>query len=132
MMKNQTSSGKVQPHHVFSFSCGCYAKNRFSAVQIYRRKELCLMHYVRYAMKQMKPLSILSMAVASLRSYWAAFGVAMPSGQDLSELHKLDWPNSIPQQCFETLVALACWQLWKRRNAVIFRNERLHCINFLL
>lgn len=58
------------------------------------------------------------------REFWAALGVVMPTGHDLSELHKLDWPSSIPQQYFETLVALACWQLWKRRNAVIFRNER--------
>jgi hypothetical protein len=57
------------------------------------------------------------------KEFCAALGVVMPPGHDLSKLHKLDRPSSIPQQYFETLVALACWQLWKTRNAVIFRNE---------
>jgi hypothetical protein len=29
----------------------------------------------------------------------------------------------VPKKFFSTFVALCCWQLWKRRNGVIFRSE---------
>jgi hypothetical protein len=32
--------------------------------------------------------------------------------------------SNIPKKHFATFIALCCWQLWKRRNAVVFRSER--------
>ncbi|RCV26588.1 hypothetical protein SETIT_5G257800v2 [Setaria italica] len=30
----------------------------------------------------------------------------------------------VPEEHFTSLVLLCCWQLWKRRNEVVFRGER--------
>jgi len=39
------------------------------------------------------------------------------------ELHRLERPNSLPQQEFGMFIALSCWQLWKARNALVFIAE---------
>ena len=58
------------------------------------------------------------------RNFWAAIGITMTLGQSIEDLHRVPCPQGIPKQGFQTLMALACWQLWKRRNAVVFRDER--------
>lgn len=58
------------------------------------------------------------------RNFWAAMGITVLPGQKVEDIHTIPCPPGIHQQGFETMMALACWQLWKRRNAVIFRDER--------
>jgi hypothetical protein len=45
----------------------------------------------------------------------------------VTELYKTNRPSNIPQQEFG-----ACWQLWKTRNALVFRNERTSTQQLLL
>ncbi|CAD6213646.1 unnamed protein product [Miscanthus lutarioriparius] len=58
------------------------------------------------------------------RQFWTKIRVNMTLGFDVSQLHKLDCPNSVPRQEFGTFIALSCWQLWKRRDAFVFRSEQ--------
>jgi hypothetical protein len=44
-------------------------------------------------------------------------------GKDTTTIHTLTPQGGIPRQEFSASVALACWQLWKARNAFVFRNE---------
>lgn len=55
--------------------------------------------------------------------FWSAIGFVVPADADVSHLDKLDRPAHIPSKHFSTLLLLCCWQLWKRRNGVIFRQE---------
>jgi hypothetical protein len=44
-------------------------------------------------------------------------------GKDVATIHTLTPQGGIPSQDFSAFVALACWRLWKARNAFVFRNE---------
>ena len=60
------------------------------------------------------------------KEFWARIGFPLPlvnSGM-VGEIHNVQCLANIPQKHFSTFVALCCWQLWKRRNGVIFRSER--------
>jgi hypothetical protein len=54
--------------------------------------------------------------------FWEAVGLQIPQGQRTQNLQMI---TSVPQVQFSSFVALCCWQLWKRRNGVVFRNEAL-------
>jgi hypothetical protein len=41
----------------------------------------------------------------------------------LDDLSSFQRPSHIPGKHFSTFFALCCWQLWKRRNGVVFRSE---------
>jgi len=56
-------------------------------------------------------------------SFWRTVGVQVPAGFCVSSLHQLPKPAHVPSKHFETLILLCCWQIWKRRNGVIFRQE---------
>ena len=55
----------------------------------------------------------------------------MPSDFDVNELHHLARPPHTPVLHFETFVLLCCWQLWKRRNGVVFQGEEATVIQLL-
>jgi hypothetical protein len=56
-------------------------------------------------------------------SFWAALGFHLPAGQAVQAIHQLPRPPSFPAEHFATFALLCCWQLWKRRNSFVFRQE---------
>jgi hypothetical protein len=58
-------------------------------------------------------------------SFWATIGVDVPPTRPTSELRQTSCPPHIPREHFSMFLALCCWQLWKRRNGVVFRSEAL-------
>jgi hypothetical protein len=59
------------------------------------------------------------------RSFWAALGFQLPAGLCAQQLHLLPRPDIVPAEHYDALILLYCWQLWKRRNGAIFRQELL-------
>ncbi|CAN6361234.1 unnamed protein product [Urochloa humidicola] len=55
-------------------------------------------------------------------SFWQSLGFILPSGQTTGALPSLPRPVSVPAEHFSTIVLLCCWQLWKRRNDMVFRG----------
>jgi hypothetical protein len=53
------------------------------------------------------------------------FHLPLDTASAASELHNIQCPATIPQKHFSTFIALCYWQLWKRRNGVVFRSERV-------
>jgi len=94
-----------------------------SAEAICRNAGCWMMQPVRsVAMGTKMPTIIFSCPFAS--EFWSAIGFVVPAdAADVSHLDKLDRPAHIPSKHFSTLLLLCCWQLWKRRNGVIFRQE---------
>jgi hypothetical protein len=64
--------------------------------------------------------------------FWAKIGVTMAPDFTVTELYKINRPSNVPQQEFGAFIALSCWQLWKTRNALVFRNERTSTQQLLL
>lgn len=57
------------------------------------------------------------------REFWAALGFSISDAADVSHLDQLSRPGHVPAEHYSTLLLLFCWQLWKRRNGAIFRQE---------
>ena len=64
-------------------------------------------------------------------SFWRAVGIQIPPGFTVGSLHTLQAPPHVPAAHFETLVLLCCWQLWKRQNGIVFRQEHMTLHQFL-
>jgi hypothetical protein len=56
-------------------------------------------------------------------SFWGALGVQIAPDHS-NVLLSLLRPSTVPAKHYNMFVLLCCWQLWKRRNAVVFRGER--------
>jgi hypothetical protein len=59
------------------------------------------------------------------RGFWNALGLIIDDDLTVHRLQSLARIQNIPAKQFSSFLALCCWQLWKRRNALIFRNENL-------
>lgn len=59
------------------------------------------------------------------RDFWSKLGLTISDAFSIKEVHTLPRLQSIPTVQYSCFFALWCWQLWKRRNAFIFRNETL-------
>jgi hypothetical protein len=57
------------------------------------------------------------------RDFWNEIGLQLSDELSTRNIQSFPSIGSIPQRHYSTFIALCCWQLWKRRNAVIFRNE---------
>jgi uncharacterized RDD family membrane protein YckC len=59
------------------------------------------------------------------RTFWAKldFNLPLDCSTFLDDLHCIGRLASVPSKHFSTFIALCCWQLWKRRNNVIFQSE---------
>jgi hypothetical protein len=57
------------------------------------------------------------------RVFWLALGFRLPSGHTVKELHMLPRPSGVPSAHYATFILLCCWQLWKRCNSFVFRQE---------
>ena len=59
------------------------------------------------------------------KDFWQRIGLTpLLSSGGLNDFHNVQCPRNIPQKHFATFIALCCWQLWKRRNGVVFPSER--------
>jgi hypothetical protein len=56
------------------------------------------------------------------KAFWISIGFQQFPA-NIADLHCIQRPIEVPQKFFSTFIALCCWQLWKRRNGVIFRDE---------
>ena len=55
------------------------------------------------------------------KDFWQRIGLTpLLSSGGLNDFHNVQCPRNIPQKHFATFIALCCWQLWKRRNGVVF------------
>jgi hypothetical protein len=54
--------------------------------------------------------------------FWATIGVAVPRNAYVRDLHLLPMPPSIAIETAPAFALLCCWQLWKQRNAAVFRG----------
>lgn len=63
--------------------------------------------------------------------FWQKIGFPDMVARDVTEFHLAAAPTGIPSQELPSFIALCCWQLWKARNAFIFRNE-VHTLNQVL
>lgn len=58
-------------------------------------------------------------------SFWGHLGFRIGSETPGTELLQVTRPQNVPAKHFDTFMLLCCWQLWKRRNGVVFRQEML-------
>ena len=56
-------------------------------------------------------------------SLWRSLGVVIPADFSVHDLRKLPRPATIEAVHYETFTLICCWQLWKRRNSIVFRQE---------
>ncbi|OEL37942.1 hypothetical protein BAE44_0001042, partial [Dichanthelium oligosanthes] len=52
---------------------------------------------------------------------WRALGID-GSAYRVAELWTVRRPTTVPAKHFDSFLLLVCWQLWKHRNEVVFRN----------
>ena len=57
------------------------------------------------------------------KSFWAALHIDLPSLMTTAKLSELVPPQHIPAGHFDSFLLLCCWQLWKRRNNAVFRQQ---------
>jgi hypothetical protein len=57
------------------------------------------------------------------KSFWNEIGIQVDENLSTRDLQSLPAPPTVPTTQLSTFIALCAWQLWKRRNAFIFRNE---------
>ena len=55
--------------------------------------------------------------------FWAKLGFQPAPAAANDCIFNITCPYHYPKKHFSTFAALCCWHLWKRRNAVIFRDE---------
>jgi hypothetical protein len=58
-------------------------------------------------------------------SFWQTLGFQLLATLGVQDIPQLPRPDTIPATHFDTFVLLCCWQLWKRRNGIIFRQETM-------
>lgn len=64
--------------------------------------------------------------------FWRSIGLQADQFVHTSNLHCLPRIRGVPDDQFSAFITLCCWQLWKRRNAFVFRQESLNLRQLLL
>jgi hypothetical protein len=54
--------------------------------------------------------------------FWDAIGAHPDRDTDIRKLH--DLPRVVPGESLTTFTILVCWNVWKHRNGVVFRDDR--------
>lgn len=57
------------------------------------------------------------------QSFWAASNCRFPADADVRNMHAYTLPPSVPVAMASTYFLLCCWNMWKHRNAVVFRER---------
>jgi hypothetical protein len=58
------------------------------------------------------------------RSFWSAIGQRFPDDARASDMYAYPGVPQVPSETSSTFTLLCCWNLWKHRNAVVFREQR--------
>jgi len=56
-------------------------------------------------------------------SFWRALGFAVPTDLEARHIQQLPRPSHVEGGHYDTFILLCCWQLWKRQNGIVFRQE---------
>jgi hypothetical protein len=64
--------------------------------------------------------------------FWAAIGLQSSDNLQSSNWHNIQKIRGIPDDQYSAFVTLCCWQLWKRRNAFVFRDDQLNTWQLIL
>jgi hypothetical protein len=54
---------------------------------------------------------------------WQRLNMPSMISAGLNSLHTINPSDGVPMQEFLFFITLVCWQIWKTRNATVFRNE---------
>ena len=57
--------------------------------------------------------------------FWNALQIPTDQQWPIQALKEIQPPNHIPGKYFSIFLLLCCWHIWKRRNNVVFRNDRI-------
>ena len=57
------------------------------------------------------------------RRFWRKIGFVFPADADVRRLPEYGAPAAVPRDTTSTFFLLCLWNLWKHRNAVVFREE---------
>lgn len=118
-MKLQVSSGKTQRLQGSSYSFGSSSDKEYNVVQIYSVKGLWKSNlWGLWAGSRNSRTHRSGMQFAF--QFWVAIGFHPQPGQQIEVLHSTLKISSAPQKQYSMFIALCCWQLSKRRNAIIF------------
>jgi len=58
------------------------------------------------------------------KQFWEALRIQTDAKWPIQALREIQAPPHIPAKYFTTFLLLCCWHIWKRRNNIIFRNDR--------
>ena len=58
------------------------------------------------------------------RAFWTAAHCLIPEDADVRNLHSYSSISPVPAKTASTFILLGCWNLWKHRNGVIFRDQQ--------
>jgi hypothetical protein len=64
--------------------------------------------------------------------FWSGLGFQSVQNLQTSNLHCIRKLPSFPEDQYSAFISMCCWQLWKRRNRVVFRDEHQSIRNLLL
>jgi hypothetical protein len=64
--------------------------------------------------------------------FWSGLGFQSVQNLQTSNLHCIPKLPSFPEDQYSAFISMCCWQLWKRRNRVVFRDEHQSIRNLLL
>lgn len=63
---------------------------------------------------------------AVAEQFWSSLGLELGADTSTSSLHSFPKIANLPDAQYNTFIILCLWQLWKRRNAFVFRNENMN------
>lgn len=64
--------------------------------------------------------------------FWEKIGMPLADGLQTRDLHCFSKVRGIPDDQHNAFISLCCWQIWKRRNALVFRQQNLNLRQLLL
>lgn len=64
--------------------------------------------------------------------FWETIGLQQVATNRTMNLHCIPKVRSVPDDQYSAFIALCCWQIWKRRNALVFRQENQNLRQLLI